>query len=251
MDGATDHYLTLGLHRRCTQEQIRTAYRVLAKRHHPDVNGGSAEAVAKTQALTAAYAVLGDPEQRAAYDRELAAVAASERDAAADRGGRRSPPRSTSRLSQDVTVRLEDFLRGARLEVRVKDPSNEAGAEVYDLELPAGTAPGTRFRVERSANPGGGVVDVRVRAAADFRFKVRGSDLRCDLRISTARAAGGGSELVRGLTGMVRVEIPRRVERGAVVRVSGEGLPRSRGGRGDLLVRIQYRPEVRVRRVGS
>ena len=54
--------------------------------------------------------------------------------------------------------------------------------------------------------------------------------------------------MIRGLAGAkLRVPIPRGVSRGEIVRVAGEGLPRPRGGRGDLLVRITYRIEVRIR----
>ncbi|NBP24832.1 MAG: DUF3048 domain-containing protein, partial [Proteobacteria bacterium] len=74
-----DHYAALGLHRRCTADQIRTAYRLLAKQHHPDLNGGSAESLAQTRALNAAHEVLGDPERRAAYDRERASAETSNR----------------------------------------------------------------------------------------------------------------------------------------------------------------------------
>jgi DnaJ-class molecular chaperone len=130
--------------------------------------------------------------------------------------------------------------------VRVKDPARPDESELHELTIPPLTAPGARFKLSRTA---GGVVLVRVRLRSDFRFKARGADLRCDLRISTQRATLGGVEYVAGATGgRVRVEIPRRVERGAVIRVAGEGLPKPRGGRGDLLVRIQYRPEVRVTR---
>ena len=55
--------------------------------------------------------------------------------------------------------------------------------------------------------------------------------------------------MIRGISGaMLRVQIPRGVSRGEILRISGEGLPRLRGGRGDLLVRITYRPEVRISR---
>ena len=90
---------------------------------------------------------------------------------------------------------------------------------------------------------------MRVRARPDFRFKIRGSDLRCNLRINARCAAHGGSESVRGATGnFVRVQIPPGVARGQVLRIDGEGLPKPRGGRGDLLVRIVYTPEVRITR---
>lgn len=236
-----NHYAVLGLDRHCTAGQIREAYRILAKKFHPDLNSGSEEASAHTQLLNAAYEVLNDPESRRAYDELLKNNA---REKAPARAGRL--PRS---ISQDVQLKLEEFLRGASLEVRVNDPGNPEGPEVYALEIPPGTSPGARFRVPRDGEFGGGHVVVRVRARPDFRFKVRGSDLRCDLRISPRRAAQGGSEFVRGITGSrLRVAIPAGVTRGEVVRIAGEGLPKARGGRGDLLVRVIYKPEIRISR---
>ncbi len=240
---APDHYATLGLHRRCTDEQIRAAYRVLAKQLHPDVNGGSADAVARTQALNLAYEILSDPERRRAYDRELAAATKVGSPARAGRIERN--------VAQEVYLRFEEFLRGTTLLVRVNDPANVEGPELYELVIPPLTAPGARIRIAREGSLKGGFVFVKVKARPDFRFKPRGSDLRCDLRITAQRATQGGSELVRGLTGSVRVTIPRGVARGEILRLPGEGLPQPRGGRGDLLVRITYRPEIRITRVGG
>lgn len=236
-----NHYALLGLDRECSAEQIRAAYRILAKRHHPDRNGSSPESVVRTQELNHAYETLGDPERRRDYDAALADA------------GRRPRVPQTGRLDrqvkQDVLLRLDEFFRGTTLEVRVNDPGNPDGPETYLLEIPAGTAPGARFRIEREAAAGGGWVQVRARARPDLRFKVRGADLRCDLRINARRAAEGGSESVRGPLGnYLRVTIPRGVARGEVIRLEGEGLPGGRGGRGDLLVRVVYQPEVRIRR---
>jgi molecular chaperone DnaJ len=95
------------------------------------------------------------------------------------------------------------------------------------------------------------VVIVRLKPRPDPRFKVRGSDVRCDLRISAARATQGGTEMVRDIVGnSVRVTIPRHVARGELIRIAAAGLPRLRGGRGDLIIRVQYRPEVKIRRAG-
>ena len=240
---APDHYATLGLHRRCTAAQIRAAYRVLAKQLHPDVNGDTADAVARTQALNLAHETLSDPDRRRAYDHALA-----------DTEKVRTPARAgriKRNLTQEVHLRLEEFLRGTTLEVRVNDPANAEGPEQYELVVPTLTAPGTRFRLPREGSFKGGFVLVKVKARPDFRFKPRASDLRCDLRITAQRAGQGGSEMVRGLTGTVRVIIPSGVARGEILRIPGEGLPKTRGGRGDLLVRILYRPEVRITRAGG
>ncbi len=234
-----DHYATLGLDRRCATAQIRSAYRLLAKRHHPDVNGGSAEAGARVQALNAAYEILSDPARRRAFDREHAAGS-----------GTVAPRAKIERnLSRDVRLRIEDFFRGTSLDVEVNDPANPNGREIYPLTIPPDTAPGTRFRLPRAEPFEGGCIQVRVRPLPSARFKVRGSDLRCDLRISARRAADGGSETIAGPRGpQLHIAIPSRVARGEVLRIAGEGLPKSRGGRGDLLVRVTYRPEVRILR---
>jgi DnaJ-class molecular chaperone len=239
--GSIDHYATLGLDRRCTAAQIRAAYRLLARRHHPDVNEGSAAATARLQALNAAHEILGDPERRQEYDRELAS---RERPAAGRTAGK-----VERNISHDVHLAVEDFLRGVELQITVNDPANPHGPETYPLSVPEETAPSARFRLPRGEPFAGGFVVVRVKARPSHRFKVRGSDLRADLRISAQRAAQGGTERLPGASGsLVRIEIPAGVARGAIVKVVGEGLPKPRGGRGDLLVRIQYRPEVRVTR---
>ena len=232
-----DHYATLGLHRRCDHAQIRAAYRILAKQHHPDVNDGSPEAVARTQALNAAHEMLSNPASRREYDDAIAAHKTS---------AQKPAPQSAINITKEFHLRLQEFLRGTKLEVRVNDAGNASGAEIYGLRVPPATAPGTRFKLARD---GGGFIIVRLKPRPDFQFKVRGSDVRCDLKISFQRALQGGTESVRSVAGnYLRVQIPKHVSRGEIIRLPGEGLPKPRGGRGDLLVRILYRPEVRIKR---
>jgi len=232
-----DHYATLGLDHRCTDEQIRAAYRILAKQHHPDLNHGSSEALTRTQALNAAYKILSDPQRRQDYDRELAEASNPTRP-----GNIKRAPN----ISQDLLLPLDEFFKGTTREVRINDPGNPRGIERYDLIIPSQTAPGTRLRVRRDD---GGVLTVRVRPFPNYQFKVRGSDLRCDLKINSKIAAQGGEQMIKGTLGSLhRIKIPARVARGEILRIEGAGLPKPRGGRGDLLVRVIYRPEVRITR---
>ncbi len=236
---ADDHYAALGLARNCTPVQIRDAYRVLARKHHPDLNHNDPEAGARSQTLNAAYEVLSDPARRRTYDREL------------ERASQQAAPKSRAKIEHNikevVRLRIEDFLRGTTLNLTVKDPANASGAETYRVTIPAQTAPGARLRIPRHDSPGH--VELHLKALPGFRFKARGADLRTDLRISAQRAEQGGSEMIERPTGgMIRLTIPKRVKRGEIIRIVGEGMPRPRGGRGDLLVRIAYRPEVRVTR---
>lgn len=234
-------YEVLGLDRRCSQDQIRDAYRLLAKRYHPDLNQGAAAAARRTRELNDAYETLGEPARRRAYDRELERVSQS---AAPGRGAK-----ITHNIVQEVRLRVEDFLRGTILNVQVKDPANPRGVESYRVEIPAMTAPGARLRVPRRA-PAEGYLQLKLKALPGYRFKARGSNLQVDLRISAQRAEQGGPELIERPTGgMLRLTIPKRARRGELIRVPGEGLPKPRGGRGDLIARLTYRPAVRVTRL--
>ena len=236
---AEDHYATLGLSRDCTPLQIRDAYRVLARKYHPDLNQNDREAGARSQTLNAAYEVLSDPGRRRTYDREL--------ELASQQAAPKGRAKIEHNIKKEVRLRIEDFLRGTTLTLTVKDPANASGAETYRVIIPAQTAPGTRLRVPRQDSPGH--VELHLRALPGYRFKVRGADLRTDLRISAQRAEQGGTEMIgRPTGGMIRLTLPKRVKRGEIIRLAGEGMPRPRGGRGDLLVRITYRPEVRVTR---
>lgn len=237
----TTHYATLGLGRGCTDAQIRDAYRLLAKQHHPDTNPGASAAMARTQALNAAYEVLGDAARRRAYDQELAL---------AEKMSRRDHPRPGAvNIAQDVHLGIQELLKGTALKIQVRDPADAQRTETYELAIPPATAPGERFRLRRAPPFERGTVVVRVKVRPDFRFKVRGADLRCDLKIGSPCAMQGGTESVRGPMGnSVRVPVPRGIASGEVIRIAGEGLPRPRGGRGDLLVRVLYRPEVRITR---
>ena len=232
----------LGLDRRCTLAQIRSAYRLLAKAVHPDLHPDAPDAVERARQLNEAHETLSDPARRRAYDRDCA-----EKEKASAPAPRRD--RRSRDFQHEVRLRLEDFIRGTTLEVRVNDPGNPDGPENFTLEIPADTATGSRFRLARTGAFEGGTVTVRVRPLPNFRFKARGVDLQCDLKIRAQRAAQGGTEMISSATGaQLQVRIPPGIERGEIVRIPGHGLPRPRGGRGDLLVRVLFRPEVQVKR---
>ncbi len=238
---APDHYAVLGVGRKCTAEEIRIAYRLLARKFHPDLNPGDEDALRRSQDINAANDVLSDPRRRREYDRER-----DEQSRPEERSARSG--RIERNLTQDVRLRVEEFIRGTSLEIRVNDPANPDGPECYPVDVPADTVPRSRIRVPREGAMTGGVIVARLMVLPG-RFKAAGSDLKTDLRISAQRAAQGGTEAMSGATGgMIRVTIPAGVGRGAVVRVAGEGLPKPHGGRGDLHVKITYRPEVKVTR---
>ena len=234
-----NHYQTLGLDPDCTPDDVKAAFRFLVKENHPDLHPRSAEAREKTRALNEAYETLSNATRRQDYDKKL-----RQGMAASSATGRSNADHN---IAQDVHLPIEQLLRGTRRDVRVSDPGNADQIETYEIEVPPMTAPNAKLRVPRSQNIAGGILTVRFKPLPDYRFRARGSDLLCELLVPTDVARNGGHRSIVGPLGdSFELEIPPNVARGELFKIEGEGLAKARGGRGNILVRLNYRPGVRV-----
>ena len=221
-----DPYKVLGVARDASADDIRKAYRRLAKQWHPDTNPDKPEAEARFKEISAAYALLSDPEQRARYDR-------GEIDAS---GAERAPPGG-------------GFGPG--------------GAGWRDW---AETARGTRYRsspggFEDLGAGGGGFdeADLEEFLARAFggrarpRGPRRGADIRASLRVPFLDAVRGAVRTVTLPDGRtVQLTIPAGTEDGTVLRLAGQGMPGEPGApAGDLLAVVEVEPHRFFRRDGN
>lgn len=269
-----DYYQALGVERSASKEQIRKAYRALARRYHPDVNK-SAGAEDRFKEITEAHEVLSDPEKRKRYDTLGANWQAGQDFApppgwesafggagaesfsdlgdfsdffASLFGGRGVDPRSRAsrpRRGQDQEAELEVTLRevidGGRKRVTLQD---DGGQRRFDVALPIGVRDGTRIRLggQGSAGAAGGPAGdlyLRVRLLRDPRFTVDGDDLRSTVRVTPWEAALGAAVDVETVTGQATVKIAPGTSSDQTLRLRGLGLPRTADQRGDLLVTLQ------------
>ena len=270
---AEDPYKVLGVKPDASEEDIRKAYRELAKKLHPDLNPGDRAAEERFKQVTAAYDLLRDPEQRARYDRGEIDASGAERpqqryyrhyaDAeAGDRyrsqagfsdfgdifadlfGERREGATRGFRLrGADVRYQLEiDFLEavnGTRKRVTMPD------GKTLDISIPAGLRDGQSLRLAGQGEPGIGggppgdaYVEVHVRPHP--LFERRGNDIHMELPISLAEAVLGGRVHVPTPTGRVAMTIPKGSNTGSTLRLKGKGVPDPRGRTaGDLLVKLK------------
>jgi curved DNA-binding protein len=264
-----DLYADLGVARGASAEEIRKAYRKLARQYHPDVNPNDAKAEERFKEVSFAYDVLSDEEKKRRYDEfgmtGLQAGFDPEQARAYQRwaeGARRSPfsgaftrevdledllsemfggerPRGAA-AGADVEAELEvgflDAVRGG--EVRV-----EIGGETLRVRVPRGADTGTRVRLAGKGRPGArggpaGDLYLRLRVRPHAFFVREGDDLRLELPVTVPEAVLGTKVEVPTPEGPVTMTIPPRSKNGQILRVRGKGVARRRGGAGDLLVRL-------------
>ncbi|MGD9783050.1 MAG: DnaJ C-terminal domain-containing protein [Hyphomicrobiaceae bacterium] len=259
-----DPYGVLGVGRTASEEEIRSAFRRLAKSCHPDLHPGDGAAADRFKKLSAAYDLLGDQDKRRQFDlgqidasgepvhtwrqpRPAGAHAAGSfsdvfNDLFGD-GGFATGARAgrASGRGQDVRYTLDiDFIEsiaGARKRVTMPDGG------VLDLSVPEGVADGQVLRLRGkgrsglgSGEPGDALVEIRVRAHADM--KRTGDDLSMSIPISIDEAVLGGKIEVAAPTGRLQLTLPKGTSSGQVFRLRGKGV-RSGGRQGDLLVTVR------------
>jgi curved DNA-binding protein len=262
-----DYYEVLGVPRDASQDDIRRAYRKLARDYHPDLNRES-DAEDRFKELGEAYEVLSDPDKRVRYDRLGADWRAQERAPGGgnfedffDREGFGGDVRFEfgdggfseffDRLFGDgARVRTSGPLRGldreALLELSLEDAvaggrrrlSLDDGRGV-DVNFPAGVREGQLIRLAGQGAPGRdggppGDLYLRVRLKPHRIFRRRGDDLDVDLAVAPWESALGTTVPVPTLTGTARVRVPEGSSSGRRLRLRGRGLPKQGGGHGDL-----------------
>ena len=270
-----DYYQILGVERNAGEEEIKKAYRKLARKYHPDVNKGDEKSAEKFKEVQEAYEVLSDPEKRQRYDRYGTAD-----ESAAGFGGfggfgggqqggfdgfsgfdfddifetffgggfrqRRQGPRRGNDLRYDMEITLEEAFSGADKTIVI--PRTETCPDCEGTGAKKGTS------AETCSVCGGSGQEQFVRNTAYGRF----------VNVQTCSRCRGAGKYVKDPCvkcrgeGQVRqereveIKIPVGVDSGTKLRVSGEGEAGAKGGPpGDLFVFIRVRPHKLFKREGS
>lgn len=252
-----DPYATLGVQRTDDEAAIRSAYRKLAKRHHPDLNPGKPEAAERFKEINAANDLLSDPDKRGRFDRgeidaegnEVRAERTYYRDApgqeryrtsggftqedidsffAQNFGGRpgsggQRPKARGADAQYMLTVGFLDAANGTLRRIALPD------GRTLDVRIPPGMEDGKVLRLKGQGNPGfgggqAGDAMVEISVAPHPLFKRQGDDIEIELPVSLREAVVGTTLEVPTITGKVRLTIPPGSGTGTRLRLRGRGI---------------------------
>ncbi|TDH62503.1 J domain-containing protein [Dankookia rubra] len=269
-----DPYATLGLARDATAEQVRAAFRKLAKQHHPDLNPGNKAAEDRFKAINAAHDLLSDPETRGRFDRGEIDAAGDpvapeppryHRYADAAAGGRYRPGAEEDDPFGDIFSDL--FRRGgggteglrirgadARYALAVDFLDGVTGAtrtltlpdgRTLDVRIPPGIETGQTLRLKGQGGPGlnggpSGDALIEIELRPHPLFTREGDDIRLELPVTLKEAVLGARVTVPTPTGAVSMAVPPHSDTGTKLRLRGRGVA-AHAGRpaGDLYVTLR------------
>ncbi len=272
---AGDPYKELGVARGASADEIKKAFRKLAKELHPDKNPGDKVSEERFKRITAAFDLLGDAEKRAKFDRGEIDADGREQFRAPPGGGGRSGGfggfggsggrggfedidleelfgafggggRAKSGFGggfggkgQDVRatldISLEDAIAGTTRRIQFSD------GRMLDVAIPKGASDGQTIRLKGQGAPGrggqAGDALIELKIAPHPVFKRDGADLTMDLPVSVPDAVLGGKIQVPTPEGAVMMTIPKGSNSGKILRLKGRGAYAG-GKRGDLLAKL-------------
>ena len=273
-----DYYEVLGVSKGASEDEIKKAYRKLAKKYHPDMNPGDKEAEAKFKEVNEAYSILSDSEKRARYDQFGHAGVDPNYGAGGPGGGfggfdmgdidlgdifgsffgggfggfggstssRRNGPQKGESLRASLTISFEEAAFGCEKEINLNR------TEECEACHGSGAEPGTTAETCPDCR-GTGVVRVQQRTGG-FAFSSTAPCSRCrgtGKIIHTPCKACGGSGNVKK-SKRVTVSIPAGIDDGQAISLRGQGNAGKNGGpAGDLIVAVHVKPHPQFHRDGT
>lgn len=273
-----DYYEVLGVSKGASDDEIKKAYRKLAKKYHPDMNPGDKEAEAKFKEVNEAYSILSDEQKRARYD-QFGHAGVDPNYGAGGPGGpfggfdmgdidlgdifgsffggggfggfggggaRRNGPQKGESLRANLTITFEEAAFGCEKEINLNR------TEECDECHGSGCQPGTTAETCPDCR-GTGVVRVQQRTGG-FAFSSTAACTRCrgtgKIIHSPCKSCGGSGSVKKSKR--ITVTIPAGIDDGQAVSLRGQGNAGKNGGpAGDLIVGVRVKPHPQFRRDGT
>lgn len=271
-----DYYKTLGIPKTASEKDIKSAYRKLARKYHPDLNPDNKEAEAKFKEINEANAVLSDPENRKKYDKYGEDWKHGEEFEKAQQHRRQRPdPRAgqqgfsgqdysdffesmfggggaSSRQGRSPIYKGQDYHAELNLDLRDVYTTQKQVLTVNDnkirLTIPAGVENGQLIKIKGNGGPGinggpNGDLYIKFNISNHSEFKRDGNDLYKDVDLDLYISILGGEIIVDTFDGKVKLNIKPETQNGTKVKLKGKGFPvyKKEGQFGDLILTFQIK----------
>lgn len=265
-----DYYQILGVSRDVSKDELKKAYRKLARKYHPDVSK-EANAEAKFKEVGEAYEVLKDAEKRAQYDRfgsnyqngqsftpppgwgqqgassshgNFSSFFESMFGGGAGMGGDDGFFAQGEDVNAKITISLEEAFNGSKKTLRRPNGSTQTGT--LNVKIPSGITSGKKIRLSGQGKSGmggkAGDLYLAVQIAAHLHYRLDNKDVILDLPIAPWEAALGAKVTVPTLAGKINLTIPAGAKSGQKMRLKGRGLPGKEPGDQFVVIQIMTPP---------
>lgn len=256
-----DYYKILELDTsRVTIDEIKTAYRLQAKKYHPDLNVGDALAEERIKDINEAYRTLSVPAQKRKYDRiwnnhvgkTKATAGKVEKnyifnmflgniDQTIEEKKTKKPIKGEN-IETKIKASLEDAFYGKEKKIVLKN--NEGKDKEYQIKIPVGIRNGEKIRLIGQGKPGknggtNGDLFIQIEIPEHSKFKLKGSDLYTELPISPWEASLGSTIQINTLDDKMKINIPQGIQTGDKIKIPNMGYKNSLGERGNLYAEIK------------
>lgn len=268
-----DYYKILSLEtNRVSTEQIKNAYRLSAKKYHPDVNVEDRLSEEKIKDINEAYRVLSNPSSKRKYDRIwINNVGKKKKYEESNRSSgsvfsdffnmffgnlenseetmhekKRTKKDKEQIKGEDIEtsieVRIEEVFYG--LDKKISLRTTDGKIKVFTVTIPAGIRNGEKIRLlgqgKKGKNGGkSGDLFITVNIKDDKKFTLKGNDIYTNLFLTPWEAALGTKTQIASIDETTQINIPEGIQTGETLRVAGKGYKDGKGGRGDLIAEIK------------
>jgi len=254
-----DYYNILGVSKNATKEDIKKAYRKLARQYHPDLNPGNKKAEQKFKEIQEANEVLSDDEKRKTYDMygtaefqpgtgrttwrwqestpggfefnvgDIGGFEDLFGGIFSSRGSRRRGPNKGRDVEYQVTIDFDSAIKGSIRDITISKQSKngKVTTETLSVKIPSGVDDGSRIRVKGKGEQGirsSGDLYLRVKVKPHPIFTRKKDDIYFELPITVYEAALGAKINVPTVDGTATVTIPPGIQNGSKLRLKGKGV---------------------------